>query len=219
MNDPSDTNTTVKLPDDLRSKILDALLETHHTTFYTVISVVQATCFGFLALMSFEQHRHYDFFDWMLAANTLIIIGLVWNGFVRGFVILTYVPKLIDGLMPFTLGAAQCFAAYFVGHDPHDWYWSIAALALIGFIGYVNAEINARLNPRENEHILSFYHHYLRILQGSSMFVVAVCSGVAYFADWTKEILVLFSFVVTTGYALGEEVLWLRMERFARGED
>ncbi|MGQ0695686.1 MAG: hypothetical protein ACT4OL_08950, partial [Nitrospiraceae bacterium] len=42
-----------------------------------------------------------------LAANTLVIIILVWNGFIRGFVIFSYVPKLVDGAMPFALGAAQ----------------------------------------------------------------------------------------------------------------
>lgn len=48
--------------------------------------------------------------------------------------------------MPFALGAAQCFAAYFVAHDVRGWYWSFAALGFIGFTGYVNAEVNARFN-------------------------------------------------------------------------
>jgi hypothetical protein len=50
------------------------------------------------------------------AANTLVIVILVWNGFVRGFIVLSYVPKLVDGAMPFALGAAQCFAVYFAAH-------------------------------------------------------------------------------------------------------
>ena len=54
--------------------------------------------------------------QWLLAANTLMIIVLVWNGFARRFIVLSYVPKLIDGMMPFALGAAQCFAAYFAEH-------------------------------------------------------------------------------------------------------
>jgi hypothetical protein len=100
---------------------------------------------------------HYVPSQWLLAANTLVIYVLVWNGFIRGFVILSYVPKLVDGAMPFALGASQCFAAYFVAHDVHGWYWSIAALCLIGSLGYVNAEVNAKLNPRENAHIMVFY--------------------------------------------------------------
>lgn len=218
-----DDCTKVSAPDEtldnFRSKVLTALLDTHHTTFYTVISVIQATCFGFLVLVCFEEGKHFDVFQWLLAANTLAIIVLVWNSFVRGFILLSYVPKLIDGAMPFALGAAQCFAAYFSVHDAHNWYWSIAALCFIGFIGYVNAEINARLNPKENAYIMKFYGRYLRILQISSVSTVAVTAGIAYFATWSKEILTLLSFAVTAGYAIGEEVLWLRLEKFARGSD
>jgi hypothetical protein len=64
-----------------------------------------------------------------------------------------------------------------------------------------------------------FYSQYLRMLQVSALFVVAVCSGIAYFASWSKEILTSLSFAITAGYAVGEEALWLQLERFARGTD
>src|ERR1041384_3557633 len=154
MNDPSEVVTPAETFDHSRARILAALLEAHHTTFYTVISVIQAACFGFLVLVCFEEATHFSISQWFLAANTLMIMVLVWNGFIRGFVVLSYVPKLVDGAMPFALGAAQCFAAYFVAHNVHGWYWSIAGLSFIGCIGYVNAEINARFNPKENSHML-----------------------------------------------------------------
>jgi hypothetical protein len=86
--------------DNTRARVLAALLDAHHTTFYTVISVIQATCFGFLVLVCFEEGTHFGVSQWLLAANTLVIIILVWNGFVRGFIVLSYVPKLVDGAMP-----------------------------------------------------------------------------------------------------------------------
>lgn len=196
-----------------------SLLETHHTTFYTVISVIQATCFGFLVLVCFEEGKHYVPSQWLLAANTLVNIVLVWNGFIRGFVILSYVPKLVDGAMPFALGAAQCFAAYFVAHDAHGWYWSIAALCFIGFLGYVNAEVNAKINPMENARIMVFYGQHLRMLQASALFLAAICGGIAYSTSWSNESLTLLSLPLIAGYALGDEVLWLRLERFARSPD
>jgi len=140
-----------------------------------------------------------------------------WNGFIRGFVVLSYVPKLVDGAMPLALGAAQCFAAYFVAHNVHGWYWSFAALSFIGFVGYINAEINARINPKENAHIMVYYGQQLRILQISALFLAAVCGGIAYSANWSSEMLTLPSFALTAGYAVGDEVLWLRLEKFARG--
>lgn len=60
-----------------RARLLAALLDTHHVTFYTVISVIQATCFGFLALVCFEEGKHFAPSQWLLAANTLIIFVLV----------------------------------------------------------------------------------------------------------------------------------------------
>jgi hypothetical protein len=219
MDEHSEVSMPTQAVDNSRTRVLAALLDAHHTTFYTVVSVIQATCFGFLVLVCFEDSKHYGMYQWLLTANTLVIIVLVWNGFVRGFIVLSYVPKLIDGVMPFALGAAQCFAAYFAGHDAHGWYWSIAALCFIGSIGYVNAEVNARINPEENQHIMGFYSKQLRMLQVSSLLMAAVCAGIAYSAGWSNETLTLLSFAFTAGYAAGDEVLWLQLERFARGRN
>ncbi|HSL05939.1 MAG TPA: hypothetical protein VK901_20685 [Nitrospiraceae bacterium] len=219
MHDRSKDSTPTETSAHSRTRVLAALLDAHHTTFYTVVSVIQATCFGFLVLVAFEEGTHYGLSQWLLTANTLAIIVLVWNGFVRGFIVLSYVPKLVDGVMPFALGAAQCFAAYFAGHDVRSWYWSIAALSLIGCIGYVNAEVNARINPKENSHIMVFYGRQLRILQISALCMAAACGGIAYSASWSNEILTLFSFAFTAIHAVGDEVLWLQLERFARGRE
>ena len=89
---------------------------------------------------------------------------------------LLYAPKLADGVMPFALGAAQCFATYF---GAHGWYWSIASQCFIGFLGYINAEVNAKLNPRKNAHIMVFYGKHLRMLQVSSVLLAVLCAGIA----------------------------------------
>lgn len=217
MDDHPEDSPQAETFDHSRARLLAALLDTHHITFYTVISVIQATCFGFLVLVCFEEGKHYDPSQWLLAANTLIVFVLVWNGFIRGFVILSYVPKLADGAMPFALGAAQCFAAYYVAHDAHGWYWSMAALCFIGFLGYLNAEINAKLNPMENAHIMTFYGPHLRMLQISGLLLTVVCGGIAYATSWSNEVLALLSIPFIGGYAIGEEILWLRLEKFARG--
>jgi hypothetical protein len=208
--------TTPETSEHSRVRLLAALLDTHHVTFYTVISVIQATCFGFLALVCFEEGKHFTPSQWLLAANTLMIFVLVWNGFIRGFVILLYVPKLADGVMPFALGAAQCFATYFVAHGVRGWYWSMAALCFIGFLGYINAEVNAKLNPEENAHIMVFYGKHLRTLQISALLLAFLCGGIAFTTSWSDDTLAWLSFPLIVGYAIGEEVLWLRLEKFAR---
>jgi hypothetical protein len=118
-----------------RARLLAALLDTHQSTFYTVISVIQATGFGFLVLVCFEKGAHYLPSQWLRAANTPVIFVLVWNGSIRDFVILSSVPKLVARATAFALDAAQCFAAYFVAHEGHGWSWSIATLCLIGSLG------------------------------------------------------------------------------------
>jgi hypothetical protein len=203
--------------DHSRAKLLAALIEAHHSTFYTVISVIQATCFGFLVVMCSEGGGTFTRSQWILAATTLAIIVLVWNGFIRGFVILNYVPKLADGVMPFALGATQCFAAYHVAHGVRGWYWSIAALCCIGSLGYVNAEINAKLNPDENAHIMVFYGKQLRILQISSLLCAALCGIIASALSWSDDVLTFLSLPFVFGYAIGDEIMWLRLEKFARG--
>ena len=80
-----------------------------------------------------------------------------------------------------------------------------------------NAEINARFNPKENAHIMSYFTQQLRLLQISDLFLAAMCVGIGYSANWSNEILTLLSFALTAGYTVGDEVLWLRLEKFARG--
>jgi hypothetical protein len=64
-----------------------------------------------------------------------------------------------------------------------------------------------------------FYGQILRMLQISGLLLAAVCGGIAYMATWSNEILTLLSFAFTAGYAVGDELLWLRLEKFARGID
>ena len=82
MDDHSKDSTPTETFDHSRARVLAALLDAHHTTFYTFVSVIQATCFGFFILVCFEEGTHFGTSQWLLAANTLVIIVLVWNGFV-----------------------------------------------------------------------------------------------------------------------------------------
>ena len=80
-----------------------------------------------------------------------------------------------------------------------------------------STEVNARLNPDENAYIMGFYGPNLRILQISSLFLAALCGLIAYATTWSDEVLALLSLPLIIGYAIGDEVLWLRLEKFARG--
>jgi hypothetical protein len=85
MDDHSKASTPTEAFDNSHAKVLAALLDAHHTTFYTVVSLIQATCFGFLGLVCFEESADLSTPQWLLAGNMLVIILLVWNGFVGGF--------------------------------------------------------------------------------------------------------------------------------------
>ena len=80
----------------------------------------------------------------------------------------------------------------------------------------MNAEVNAKLNPMENAHIMVFYGKHLRMLQVSSVLLAVLCAGIASATSWPDEALAWLSFPLIVGYAIGEEVLWLRLEKFAR---
>lgn len=57
----------------------------------------------------------------------------------------------------------------------------------------------------------------LRILQISSLGLAAPCGLIAFFTTWSDEVFVLLSLPLIIGYAIGDEVFWLRLEKFARG--
>jgi EamA domain-containing membrane protein RarD len=77
--------------------------------------------------------------------------------------------------------------------------------------------VNAKLNPTENAHIMVFYGKHLRLLQISSLFLAVLCAVIAYASSWSDETLGWLSLPLMIGYAVGEEVMWIRLERFARG--
>lgn len=60
MDDHTEVSAPVETLDNCRSQLLAAILDAHHTTFYTVISVIQAACFGFLVLVCYEEGNHYS---------------------------------------------------------------------------------------------------------------------------------------------------------------
>jgi hypothetical protein len=59
MDQHSKASTPTETFDRSRARVLAALLDAHHTTFYTVVSVIQATCFGFLVLVCFEEGARF----------------------------------------------------------------------------------------------------------------------------------------------------------------
>ena len=63
------------------------------------------------------------------------------------------------------------------------------------------------------------YGRQLWMLQVSALLMAALCGGIAYWAAWSNETLTLVSFAFTAGYAMGDEILWLQLERFARRTD
>ena len=60
------------------------------------------------------------------------------------------------------------------------------------------------------------YGQQLRMLQLSALCLAVICVGIPYGANWSNEILTLLSFALTAGYAVGDEVLWWRLEKFVR---
>lgn len=105
----------------------------------------------------------------------------------------------------------------FDAHGTRGSHWSMAALCFIGFLGYINAEVNAKLNPTKNAHIMVFYSTHLRLLQILVLFFAILCGVIAYAVTRSNETLGWIPLPLMVGYAVGEEVMWLRLERFARG--
>lgn len=200
-----------------RARLLAALRDTHHITFYTVISVIQATCFGFLALVCFEEGAHYVLFQWLLAACTLVIFVLVWNGFIRG---------VCDSLLRAETGRRRdavrswrraVFCRLFRRSRCARVVLEYRGIMLDRFPRICERRGQRETQPTENAHIMVFYGRQLRILQVSALFLAVVCAGITRWTDWSDGTLTLLSLPLIAGYVIGDEILWLRLEKFARG--
>jgi hypothetical protein len=96
----------------IRLRFLAELRASHHAAYFQLISIIQASVFAYLIGSVVTDWKSYAVPHWILVATTGLLVVIVWNGYVRGITPVVYPPKLLDGLIPFLLGLAQCILVF-----------------------------------------------------------------------------------------------------------
>ena len=134
----------------------------------------------------------------------------------RGITPVVYPPKLLDGLIPFLLGLAQCVLV-FGTKDPNLWLWGLSAVSGVGFLGYLNQKINS-CRDNANDNVMPYILGHLRIQMGSSLSVSLLSAALAWLVNDSPYLLATLSLLIVSAYIIQEEILWLRLIGFARAE-
>ncbi len=150
--------------DSLRSRMLAELQASHHVAYYQLISIIQGSVFAYLVASIVSDWKSFAVLHWILVGSTALLVVMIWNGYVRAITPIVYPPKLVDGLIPFLFGIAQCLLV-FSTKDPKLWYWGLSALSVVGLLAYLNMEFHSR-RDRSNNLVMPYILRTIRIHQG-----------------------------------------------------
>ena len=147
--------------DDAIRNVVSRTRDLHTHSYLTLLSIGQAVALTFLFEEVFERTEHsvfnpnLTFNSWLLIFETFILIVLVWADYFQIIAAFTWIPSLLDAIIPFGLFTTQVFLAKTVMH-PEYWFFSLAAFFLFGVLAYVNtlSQIKRRAENKKAIEIL-----------------------------------------------------------------
>lgn len=122
--------------------------KSYETIYVTLISIIQATVFGYLIATFNEHHSDFTHLRIVLFVTTFLMIVIVWNQYVMASTAFKYIPRLFpDSVLPFALGFTEIVVIGQIFADLHLWCYSVALVMVTGWLALVNGYRNARHHP------------------------------------------------------------------------
>jgi hypothetical protein len=124
-------------------------LEKSYATIYvTLISIIQATVFGYLIAIFYEHYNDLKPLDILIFATTFLIIVIIWNQYILASTAFRYIPRLFpDSILPFLLGFIETLVINQIFSQLYLWCYSVALMMFIGWLAVFNGYQNAHQHP------------------------------------------------------------------------
>jgi hypothetical protein len=108
------------------------------TTYLTLITIIQGAALGYLVIVVDARAKSFQTADWILAGTTFLFIVAAWNEYMMGATAFSWIPRLRDSLVPFSLGAAELASVRGLGSNLAGWLFSAAAVGIVAFFAFEN---------------------------------------------------------------------------------
>ena len=220
----TEQNDKFKADDAIRN-VVSRTRDLHTHSYLTLLSIGQAVALTFLFEEVFRGTDHsvfnpnLSFNSWLLIVETLLVIVLVWADYFQIISAFTWIPSLLDAIIPFGLFTTEVFLAKTIMH-PGYWFFSFAAFFLFCLLAYVNtlSQIKRRSENKKAIEILykrfSFSAKFVAINMFSSAAMAMLLIFTSYlFLPVTFTIVVL---LVTAFFIYKTVIAWRKFKLFLR---
>jgi len=161
-----------------RSTLLHALENSFSIGYLTLVSIIEAGAFGFLATLIDRLTSRGTKLDsitlpsWLLVAEAFFIIVAIWNEYFMGVTVFNWIPTLVDAIIPFTLATVQLFLTLSIERGIRWGFLTTAVFYFVGFFAFENMWLRAGSDQR-NMFVMDIVRPY-RILSSCSCLAVSV---------------------------------------------
>jgi hypothetical protein len=153
----------------LRADIIGAFT----TVYLTAMSIVQGVAFGYLMLRLYEDRANLQFYEWLLAVATGMILVSIWHEYAYLTVLFSWIPTVKDSFIPYAFGAAQFWLISSITNSLIAWFQAVTGLLVVVVLAILNTLWRLRKDAKDNEVTLQFISSLPCILRPSGALFIS----------------------------------------------
>ena len=133
------------------------------SAYLTLTSIIQGVALAALVQRVESNYPAFDLTSWLLTAATFLVVFSIWHEYLMMIMGYTWVPNLLDSIVPFAFLAAELFMTHFVFHDLRNWLLSYGALLLVGLAAWLLTSVQARSSSAQNQEMIAATRSQVRL--------------------------------------------------------
>lgn len=144
-----------------KAAVIKQLEESFREMYLTLVSIIQGVTFGFLADRLFAEPRPTTE-QWLAYTICFLMMVVVWMEYMVGSTAFTWIPTLLDSIVPFGLGMAEVPLIIAARMDAGAFLIRLAVFLAVGLLAYTNWLYHAAHGGELNRHSYPVLGHYVR---------------------------------------------------------
>ncbi|MGN9913382.1 hypothetical protein ACTMTJ_38165 [Phytohabitans sp. LJ34] len=138
------------MTEDARAKAVKRVENSFRDIYLTLISIIQGVALGFLVQAVGTDYRHIGADRAGRTAAIFILIVIIWQEYVIGSTMYAWIPRTIDALVPFLLGAGQGLMIAALDGTITEFLFFYTCTIGIGVVAAINYARNATAGELES---------------------------------------------------------------------
>lgn len=134
-----------------KTEVIKQLEESFRDLYLTLISIIQGVTVAFLAEHLFAA-PHPTTSQWLAYVVCFLVMVVVWMEYMVGSCAFTWIPTLLDSVIPFSLGMAQFPLIIAARESAGAFLTRLAIFLAVGVVAYGNWLYHARHGGSLNQH-------------------------------------------------------------------